>query len=63
MTIIVMWDVKSCTLVDGIILSENRAVSILRWENTNFAHSPYIFARIYHITNGYVSDDISFSVY
>ena len=30
MIIIVMRDVKSCTLVDGIILSENHAVSILR---------------------------------
>ena len=63
MIIIVMWDVKSCTLVDGIILSENHAVSVLRWEKTNSADSSYTFARIYHITSRYVTEDISFPVY
>jgi len=51
MIIIVMRDVKSCTLVDGIILSENHAVSILRWEKANSANSSCTFVRMYHITN------------
>jgi len=46
-----MWDVKSCTLVDGNILSDNHAVSVLGWEKTNSPDSSYTFARNYHITN------------